>query len=151
MKTSLASFVLLLQVALTPQQAAEARRVERKLLSPCCYAQPVSQHMSDVAEQMREDITAMVAAGQDDDEIIDHYKSVYGERILVVPDGQTGRILFVLPTALCLLSIVAIICLLRKLLRAAPAASGLSFPEIPPDRYETIRRQIEKVIREMDE
>ena len=151
MKTFLASFILLLQVTLTPQQADEARRVEGKLLAPCCYAQPVSQHMSEVAEQMREDITAMVAAGQDDNEIIGHYKSEYGERILVVPDGKTGTILFVLPTALCLLSIVAITCLLRRLLRAAPAASGLSFPEIPPDRYETIRRHIEEATREMNE
>lgn len=144
-------FALLLQVALTSQQAAEARRVEGNLLAPCCYAQPVSQHMSDVAEQMREEITAMVIAGQDENEIVSHYKAIYGERILVVPGGKTGTTLFVLPAALCLLSVFPIVFLFRRLLSATPIASMRGFPEIPQDRYEIIRRQIESATRDLDE
>jgi cytochrome c-type biogenesis protein CcmH/NrfF len=52
--------------------------------------------MSAEAEQMRREVTEMVASGSEN-EILGHYKALYGERILIVPDGRTGKILFSLP------------------------------------------------------
>ena len=56
MKVPGAIFLLALSISLNPQQTAEVRDVEGRLLAPCCYTQPVGQHMSDVAVEMRGEI-----------------------------------------------------------------------------------------------
>lgn len=38
-----------------------------------------------------------VIGGRSDQEILEHYKALYGDRILIVPDGRTGQLLFALP------------------------------------------------------
>ena len=105
---------------LTPQQAATVRSCEHKLMAPCCYSQTIDVHMSDVAETMREEVTQMAAAGESEQQILDHYKSIYGEQILVVPDGVAGQFAFNTPVAVFLVSCAALFFLLRKFRRAAP-------------------------------
>jgi len=135
---------------LTPRQTAEIRRVEDRLLSPCCYTQPVSQHMSDVAAQMRGEITAMVVAGQDEEEIVGHYKAQYGERILVIPDGKTGTALFEMPAAICLLAVFPTFLMFRKFLSPGRATGEYEISRIPPQRYEVLRREIERATGDSD-
>ena len=62
-----------------------AALVEEQLIAPCCWRAPLSQHYSGTAEKMKEDLRQMLANGQTQEEIIDHYKSMYGERILSAP------------------------------------------------------------------
>ena len=62
-----------------------AREVEERLIAPCCWRQPLSQHYSGTAEKMKDDLRQMLADGQTHEEIIDHYKAMYGERILSSP------------------------------------------------------------------
>ena len=62
-----------------------ARDVEERLIAPCCWRQPLSQHYSGTAERMKKDLREMLAGGQTREEIIDHYKAMYGERILSSP------------------------------------------------------------------
>jgi len=65
-----AAFLLLAtSVSLTPQQRAEVKRLDDSLLAPCCYTQPISQHLSDAAEEMRQQVDEMVASGMGDREI----------------------------------------------------------------------------------
>lgn len=69
---------------------AEARErlaalVEEQLIAPCCWRAPLSQHYSGTAERMKEDLREMLANGKTQAEIIDHYKAMYGERILSSP------------------------------------------------------------------
>ena len=52
---------------------------------------------SDVAVAMRTEIVGMVLTGQSDREIVDHYKALYGERILIEPEGGTRTALYSLP------------------------------------------------------
>ncbi len=59
--------------------------VEEQLIAPCCWRAPLSQHYSGTAERMKEDLRQMLANGQTQEEIIDHYKAMYGERILSSP------------------------------------------------------------------
>ena len=114
-----AAFLLLAtSVSLTPQQNAEVMRLDDSLLAPCCYTQPISQHRSDAAEQMRQQIAEMVASGMTETEIIEHYRQQYGDRILVVPDGNTGQVLFVLPGVLFIAS-SGILCLVLRRMRKA--------------------------------
>ena len=81
-------------VSLATAQTAQIQKVEKRLLAPCCYTQSIAEHGSDIAVQMRGEVEAMVTEGKSESEIVEHYRGIYGDRILVVPDGLTGRILF---------------------------------------------------------
>jgi cytochrome c-type biogenesis protein CcmH len=117
---TIAAAVLLLSSAapLTPQQTTEVNRLEESLLAPCCYSQSIARHMSAEAEQTRHEVTEMVASGRSENEILEHYKALYGERILIVPDGRTGKILFSLPVVAFLVCSGMLFWLLRKMLKA---------------------------------
>jgi cytochrome c-type biogenesis protein CcmH len=74
-----------LTVAASPDQAVverEAKQIERMLIAPCCWTQPVSDHYSAEADQIRAGIRAMLAAGKTRQQILDAYVAQYGERIL---------------------------------------------------------------------
>ena len=62
-----------------------AALVEEQLIAPCCWRAPLSQHYSGTAERMKEDLREMLANGKTQAEILDHYKAMYGERILSSP------------------------------------------------------------------
>ena len=62
-----------------------AASVEELLIAPCCWRAPLSQHYSGTAERMKENLREMLANGRTQEEILDHYKAMYGERILSSP------------------------------------------------------------------
>ncbi len=62
-----------------------AEAVEEQLIAPCCWRAPLSQHYSGTAERMKEELRIMLADGKSQDEILAHYMSMYGERILSSP------------------------------------------------------------------
>jgi len=74
--------------------------------------------MSTEAAQMRLEIEQMAASGWSEAEIIQHYKTQYGERILVVPDGRTGNLLFTLPWAAFLACSAILMVVIRRMARA---------------------------------
>lgn len=136
-------------IALSPQQHAEIQRVEDALLAPCCYSQSVAQHMSPVAEQMRREITEMVIAGESETAIVDHYKALYGERILIVPSGGTGTVLFLLPAAGVVLGSGMVLLFLRKALKPradtsvpAAAANPRRSPDTPRDEIDELEGDV---------
>jgi cytochrome c-type biogenesis protein CcmH len=130
----------------TSQASAKIREIEDNLIAPCCWSQPVSQHDSEVAQQIRDEVTAMVGAGKSREEILDFFVARYGERILVTPRPKGfNRLAYILPWAALPLGTWLLILLLRKLKSPAPAPA----PSPQTDsRYSSI---IEKEMREMDE
>ena len=62
-----------------------AASVEELLIAPCCWRAPLSEHYSGTAERMKEDLRQMLANGKSQEEILDHYMAMYGERILSSP------------------------------------------------------------------
>jgi cytochrome c-type biogenesis protein CcmH/NrfF len=56
-------------------QSERIVHLEDSLLAPCCYTQPVSKHMSDIAFDMRKEIGEMVLAGKSDGEIFGSLQS----------------------------------------------------------------------------
>lgn len=143
MTTSLALILLTSSAGiLTLPQRDVAARVEERLLAPCCYSQAVGEHMSAEAAQMRQEIEQMPASGQSEAAIIEHYKAQYGERILVVPDGGMGRVLFILPLiALVLLSTI-LVSVLRRMVRARARPSAPAVQE----ELERLRGEFSEVI-----
>jgi len=135
--------------SLTAAQREVVRQVDQRLLAPCCYSQAVGEHMSSEAAQMRQEIEEMAASGESEATIITHYKAQYGERILVVPDGGTGRVLFILPPAALLLLATVLILVLRRMVRAGARRSARADQE----ELERLRKEfceaIDRELRDM--
>ncbi len=130
----------------TSRQTEEIRKVESRLLAPCCYTQSIAVHGSDIAVQMRSEVAEMVADGKTEEEIVSHYRNIYGERILIVPDGLTGRILFSLPLLTSALGCLVLFVCLRRMLR-----SGRERPATNVDQPIVDKALREKITREMGE
>ncbi len=129
------------------RKAAEIEReIEDNLIAPCCWLQPVSQHYSEAAEQIRKEVRAMVAAGKSRDEILDYFVSRYGERILAAPRPRGfNAMAYVLPWTALILGAWLLIIVIKRL--RAPAAAAGPAPA-PDERYTSI---IEKEMKALDE
>ncbi len=69
----------------TEQQQVRVDRLEHAVLAPCCYAESVAVHQSEIALKMRLEIAKWVAAGKTDQEILNTYVGAYGAKVLVDP------------------------------------------------------------------
>lgn len=116
--------------------------MEDSLVAPCCYRQSVAEHPSDVAERMREEITAMVASGQSEPQIIGHYRQLYGERILIVPEGRTHALLFTLPFVLTALASGLLFLWLRARALAGAGALRPDDPQLAEALRERFREEL---------
>jgi cytochrome c-type biogenesis protein CcmH/NrfF len=77
--------VVLAAAQLSLPQQARVEALQGSLLAPCCYAEPVSRHQSELALRMKVEIARSVAGGKSDQEIIAAYKQQFGERIYLPP------------------------------------------------------------------
>lgn len=100
------------------KQAERIRNIEDSLLSPCCYGGQVSTHMSDIAAQMRQEITQMVLAGRSDQEIRDYYVRQYGQQVLAEPEGPKRMMLYGIPVTVTVVGVLFVMAFLRKGLQA---------------------------------
>ena len=106
---------LLCAADVTAQQQTRIEALEETFLAPCCWAEPISQHRSEVALQMRAEIASWVAQGKSDREIINTYKQRYGARILVEPEGAQWWWLQMIPWAVLLLGLAFTVWLLHRM------------------------------------
>jgi cytochrome c-type biogenesis protein CcmH/NrfF len=111
-------YALLLAVSGTAHagsdQQTRIERLENALLAPCCYAEPVSRHRSDVALNMRKEIADWVAQGRSDREILNHYKQVYGARVLIEPEGALRWWAYLIPSLAAGIGLLLTAALLRR-------------------------------------
>lgn len=126
--------------------AALVRDIEDHLIAPCCWTQPISEHDSAIAEQMRGEVQQMVSAGMSREAILDHYVNQYGERVLVTPRPEGfNRLVYVLPWFALFLGAAVLFVLLKKL--RAPVSSAPSEP-LPDSRFASV---IEKELKDLEE
>lgn len=114
------------------QQQARIDHLEKSVLAPCCYTQPVGQHQSEIAVKMRLEIAKWVREGRSDQEILDTYARLYGAKVLVdpatIPKGWT----FLVPWAVVIFgSIGAGWFVLRWRGRRTASTSGGDLPDVP--------------------
>jgi cytochrome c-type biogenesis protein CcmH len=118
--------ILSLAVALSAQtggdRQARVLKLESSLLAPCCWAEPVSTHRSEVALQMRQEIAGFVNEGKTDQEVRDFYKQKYGLRILVEPEGALWWWMHVVPFVVLGIGAVVVVFLLKGWLKPLPAS-----------------------------
>jgi cytochrome c-type biogenesis protein CcmH/NrfF len=105
--------------------------LEARFLAPCCWAEPVSTHRSDVALQMKAEIARWVAEGRSDREIIDTYRQQYGARILVEPEGAQFWWMNIIPWVVLLLGLTFTVWLLRRMAARRPQPKPASGPDLP--------------------
>lgn len=104
-----------------PAQRQRIHRLTESLMAPCCWAEPVSVHRSEIALQMRMEIEKFVNQGTTDREILDHYKSIYGARILVEPEGASRLWAYLIPTLAAAVGLGLVLFAIRRLLQTVPA------------------------------
>ncbi len=128
------------------KQSDKVREIEDSIIAPCCWSQPVSQHYSEVAEQIRNEVQTMVAAGKSRDEILDFYVAKYGERILATPRARGfNSLVYILPWA-ALIAGASLLLLLLKKLRKPGVAVEPAPAALPDAKYESlIQKEIEKL------
>jgi cytochrome c-type biogenesis protein CcmH/NrfF len=109
------------------EQKVRRQRIEDAVLAPCCYAEPVSRHASEVAVKMRLEIARWVAEGRTDQEILDTYVRQYGAKVLVDPRTIPAWWTPWIPWLIAIMGILLGFCILRRW-HNKPHAVGL-----PPD------------------
>jgi len=140
--------ILVNPASLSTAQTAQIQKVENRLLAPCCYTQSIAEHGSDIAVQMRGEVAEMVAEGKSESEIVEHYRTIYGDRILIVPDGMTGRILFSLPVAIAALACLVLFVCFRKMLRSGRRERIRDVSQSRPVLSDALKEEIEREIGE---
>lgn len=63
-----------------------AERLEGRLLAPCCWAQTLDIHGSEIANSLRREIRSRLKAGEQPEAIEQSLVARYGERMRAVPD-----------------------------------------------------------------
>lgn len=119
----------------TAEHQARIERLENMVLAPCCYAEPVARHQSEIAVKMRLEIQDWVNAGKTDKEILTAYEARYGERVLAPPPRDAWMWTDGIPWILTLLGGASVAWLLaRWRVKAASGsvpADGPSLPSVP--------------------
>jgi cytochrome c-type biogenesis protein CcmH/NrfF len=104
-----------------PVQQQRIHRLTESLMAPCCWAEPVSVHRSEISLQMRMEIEKFVIQGKTNREILDHYKSIYGARILVEPEGAFRLWAYLIPTLAAMVGLGLVLFAINRLLHTPSA------------------------------
>jgi len=142
---------LWLAVATADPQALEreAKQLEAKLMAPCCWAQQVSLHQSQAADEIKQNIRRLLADGKTSQQILDLYVAEYGDRILAEPPARGfSRLIYVAPWVFLAASLGLVVVVIRRLraVSSAPARTESAVP--PPSDAESER--IDEELRNLD-
>ena len=140
---------LLLPVAAFAQNDAledEANDIESRLVAPCCWTYPVSDHSSPDALQIKQEVRNFLSEGKSKAEIFKFYEEKFGERILTDPKRAGFNImLWVLPPLFLILGLYVVVRFLsRKSQNGGPANEAeAEMPKADPASDEEYRKQIQ--------
>ncbi len=118
-------------------------KLEKSLMAPCCWSGTVFDHGH---SQLEEEIQAMVEGGRTEEEILNHFVRIYGERILAVPVAQGFNVFaWVAPIIIAVIGIIFLTLYIKSSKSAASSMTGIEETKetIPYDE------QIENELREL--
>jgi cytochrome c-type biogenesis protein CcmH len=128
--------ILALATACEPRpadHAITALELEDRLVAPCCWRDPLRDHHSEIADQLRAELRARLEAGETAKAIEADLVQRYGERIRALPPDSDPRWLIVAASAA--LAAAGVFALWRMLRRpslqaatARPPSSGTAMP-----------------------
>jgi len=120
----------------------EARKIEGLLMTPCCGANTLAMHESDLAQQTKREIREMLASGMDRQEILDHYVAKYGSTILAMPPSRGfNLVVYVLPMLALVLGPVLVWRIIRRQAIDAPSEPEI-LPPVDPEYRERLEREV---------
>lgn len=127
-----------------------AKRLEGKIMAPCCMANPVSDHFSGAADDIRREIRVLLREGKTDREILDFFVQKHGEQILALPRAEGFNLAaYLLPGAALLSGALGLFLVLRKWQRKAAAAGPGDEPldeagssAVDPEMLARIEREV---------
>ncbi len=138
---------------LTSEQEALAKKIEGKLIAPCCNTQTVEVHESEAAELIKSQIRMMVAQGKSEDEIIDTFVTQYGETILAAPRASGFNLVaYVLPVVIALIAAAAIAYTVFRWRRRPAEAEAVPVPveSSDPQGDDALRSRLEQELKDFD-
>jgi cytochrome c-type biogenesis protein CcmH len=110
----------------------DARALDAMLIAPCCFSQQVAVHQSAAAAEVRRDVRARLAAGQQRQEILDAYVAQYGLRILAEPpNAGFDRTLHLFPGIAGAVTLLVLVVAVRRL---SGRSTDYGDPDTPPMR-----------------
>jgi cytochrome c-type biogenesis protein CcmH len=98
-----------------PTSAQRVAALETTLKCPSCQDLSVAQSSSPSSLAVRRQVTADVAKGMSDDEIVSQLRAQYGNAVLLTPPpGGLSLILWLVPLALALSAASTIVVVMRR-------------------------------------
>ena len=123
--------------------------LESNLIAPCCYRQPIADHESQAADDMKKEISAMLASGKTVAQIEDYYIDKYGERILAVPRMEGfNMISFLMPVFIFAFGFLIIMLTIRRMVMKKPAgsrAANAQAAEVQESMNDRIESELKKL------
>ena len=115
-----------------PSEAERARALAATIRCPQCQGETVAESNVPIAVDIRADINARIELGETDQQIRQHYASLYGDSVLLTPPGEgLGVALWVVPIAGAALGVVVLTLLYRR--RRSPAVGLEAAGEVDAD------------------
>jgi cytochrome c-type biogenesis protein CcmH len=138
--------VLLLAI-ISPGAAAtideRADLLYTRFMPPCCFTGLLKDHHSAEAEEMKNEIRSMLQEGTSEKDIIEHYVSLHGERILSQPPGRGfNRLALLVPILAVGGGALLVGALLRRQKARAPAAPNRTRTGLDAATDERIEQEI---------
>ena len=119
-----------------------AMNIKKSLMSPCCWAGTV--YDLDHNPEMEEQIKTFIDQGKSEQEIINHYVDLYGERILAIPIAKGFNIMVWGAPIIVGLLAIGILIIYLKSPQTEPKSVIFTSSDIPFDD------EIERELKEMD-
>lgn len=117
------SALLVAAAIIATASSPRARKLEEKLIAPCCWSETVAKHSSEAAASIRREIETMIAKGKSDRTILDRFIAQYGSRILVEPEGRGRFIIYSIPALVLLTGLWVTIVVIRRMRAGSGAQS----------------------------
>jgi cytochrome c-type biogenesis protein CcmH len=111
----------------------DVNRVARELYCPICENTPLDVCETQACEDWRQEIREKLEAGQSEEEIIDYFAGIYGERARATP---TNPIIWTIPIIGAIIGVGYFGILLRRWLARGAAAEGVQAPSTEASSYE---------------
>lgn len=127
-----------------PRLEEQALKLERQLMSPCCYGGTVAEHGSQIAMQIRRDIRERLRQGMTPDQISDLYVARYGKRILAAPPAQGFHVLaYVLPPLFLIGGLLILLMVLKRLRNPAQPLDQSPSEPVTSELVERVERELQ--------
>ena len=128
-----------------------AKRIETKLIAPCCFTQPVATHYSPAADQVRSETRRLLAGGATEQEVLEAYVAKYGEQILAQPRARGfGLLAWMVPPLALFSATVGLILTLRHWIRQTATASVETEPATETNRDDSYLERLRSDIQQFD-